>query len=120
MTRASGAEPPRLARQNDRAGRLLREAEHAFRSQLSPEVAWKRFQMRRKRRWLLHFAVVAAAAAAVVLFARLRLAERVPVEPAMLVAEQVLPPQPSALVLNKPAPLEWRVPPPSSALPRSR
>lgn len=37
----------------------------------------------------------------------------------MLVAEHVLPPQPTAVMAN-PAPLERRIPPPPSALPRSR
>ncbi|HEV8245635.1 MAG TPA: hypothetical protein VGP93_07695, partial [Polyangiaceae bacterium] len=60
MTRVSDAEPPRLASRDDRAGRLLREAEQAFRSQLSPELAWKRFQSRRQRRWIVRVAVLAA------------------------------------------------------------
>ena len=117
MTRASGAEPPRLARRDDRAGRLLREAEQAFRSQLSPDLAWKRFQTRRRRRWVVRFAVVAAAMMAGVVFARLRLAVRVPVEAATLVAEQVPPPQPSSL-RPPPVALERRVPPSVSTVRR--
>src|SRR6185369_5000998 len=119
MTRASGAEPPRLARRDDRAGRLLREAEHAFRSQLSPELAWKRFQIQRQRRWVLRFAVVAAAMATVIVFARLRLAARVPVEAATLVAEQVPATQPSPLAPPLATP-ERRVPPSTAAVPRPR
>lgn len=118
MTGASGVEPPRLARRDDPAGRLLREAEQAFRSQLSPELAWKRFQARRQRRWFVRFAVLAAAAAATVVFARTRLASREPVEPPMLVAEQVPSPQPSPVVPARAEVSERRVSPPGSAVER--
>lgn len=97
MTRASGAEPPRLASRDDRAGRLLREAEQAFRSHLSADRAWKRFQVRRRRRWLARFAVLAAAAIAVVLFTRHRLATRGPNDAPILVAEQMPAPQPNSV-----------------------
>jgi len=86
-----------LASLDDRAGRLLREADQAFRSQLSPEVAWNRFQSRRRRRWLLGFAAFAAGAGLIVAFARERVMERPSPETATLVAEQLPPGQPSSL-----------------------
>lgn len=118
-TKSGAAEPRRLASRDDRAGRLLRDAERAFRSQLSPELAWKRFQSRRQRGWLLRFSVLAAALAAVVVFARHRLVRTSAQEP-MLVAEQVLPPQASVLAPARAAVLERPISPPSSATPRSR
>jgi len=122
MTRASSeAEPPRLASRDDRAGRLLRKAEPAFRSQLSPELAWKRFQSRRQRRWLLRFAVVAAAMALTVAVARHRLAVRAPIETPMLVAEWRQPVSQPSPVSAGPAPaLDRRISPPASALLRAR
>jgi len=121
MTRASaGTGPPRLASRDDRAGHLLREAEQAFRSQLSPELAWKRFQSRRQRRWVLRFAVLAAAAGLAVAFTRHRLAVRAPIETSTLVAEQLPAPLPSQVAPPRAAVLEGRVSPPASALPRSR
>jgi hypothetical protein len=109
-----------LVSQNDRAGQLLRDAEQAFRSQLSPERAWKRFQSRRQRRWVLRFAVLAAATGAALVFIRHQLAARVPTEPAVLVAERVSLPQPSSFAPQRAALLEPPPSPPASAVPRSR
>jgi len=115
MTKVSGVEPPRLASRDDRAGRLLREAEQAFRAQLQPDRAWKRFQVRRQRRWFARFAVLAAAAAGAVVFARHRL-ERAPIEPPTLVAERVPATAPSSVLAPRTAPVDRRIPPPPSAV----
>src|SRR5690349_18351156 len=120
MSKASGAEPPRLASRDDPAGRLLREAERAFQSQLSPELAWKRFQSRRHRRWLLRFSVVAAAMAAAAVFTRDRLAARGSIEPTMLVAEQVSVPQPSSSAPARAAILDRRISPATPPTQRAR
>ena len=117
MTRA--AEPPRLASRDDPTGRLLRDAERAFRAQLSPERAWKRLQARRHRRWTVRFAVLAAATAAAVAFTRHQLAVRAQIDVPTLVAEQVPRTQ------TRPAPRqalasEQRVSPPGSVVPRPR
>lgn len=112
MTKASGAEPPRLASRDDRAGRLLREAEQAFRSHLSADRAWKRFQVRRQRRWLARFAVLAAATLTIVLFVRHRFVERGPEAP-LLVAEHVVAPQPTSAASSAVA-AERRIPPPAA------
>jgi hypothetical protein len=126
MTRASAeVAPPRLASRDDRAGRLLREADQAFRSQFTPELAsWKRFQIRRQRRWFARFAVAAAVMAAVVVFVRQRLLLRAPVDPPTLVAEHVLPPQPSSTATSVVPPRaavdERRISPPASASARIR
>jgi len=125
MTRARlgaepAADPPRLASRDDRAGHLLRESDRAFRSQLSPERAWKRFQSRRQRRGMLRFAVLAAATVLAVVFARHRLAVRAPIEAPMLVAEQLPAPQPRAVVPPRAAVLERRVSPPASGILPSR
>lgn len=114
-------EPPRLASRDDRAGRLLREADRAFRLQRSPELDWNRFQSQRQRRWVPRFALMAAALALVVAFARQRLAnERAQFETTTLVAEQVPLLQPSALPPSRAAVLERRVSPPASVVHRSR
>jgi hypothetical protein len=121
MTKASAeVAPPRLASRDDRAGRLLREADQAFRSQFSPELAWKRFQVRRQRRWLARFAVAAAAMASLVVYARHRLAVHASVDPPTLVAEHVLPPLPGAVASSGAPPRtaveERRISPPASAV----
>ena len=121
MTRATLAEeraaaPRRLATAEDRTGELLRQADRAFRSQISPERAWNRFQARRQRRGLIRFAVLAAATSLAVAFARHRLLP-VPVEPPTLVAEHVPAPQPSSVASARAVVLERRVSPPASAVP---
>ena len=113
------AEPRRLANADDRAGRLLQQAEHAFGAQLSPELAWQRFQSRRQRRRLLGFAIVAAAMGLLVAFTRHRLTVRA-IETPTLVAERIPTPLTSAIVPHQAAVLERRISPPPSALPRSR
>jgi tetratricopeptide (TPR) repeat protein len=122
MTRVSvGSEPPRLANQDDPAGRLLREAESAFRSQLSADLAWKRFQARRQGRALLRFAVLAAVAGLVVALIGHRLAVvRTPGEAPVLVAEQVASPQPGSPVPRPAASEERRLDPAASAAPGAR
>lgn len=120
MSSSSGAEPPRLASRDDRPGRLLRNADQAFRSQLNPDRAWKRFQTRRRRRWLVHFAVVAAAMAALVGATRHGLlggdSNRVPT----LVAERIAAPQPSSIAPLTSAAQERRFSPPAPATARAR
>ena len=113
------AEPRRLASGDDRAGRLLQEAEHAFGAQLSPKIAWQRFQSRRQRRRLLGFAMVAAAMGILVAFTCHRLATR-RIDAPTLVAERIPTPQPSAIGPHPAAVLERRISPPPSPLPRSR
>jgi len=119
MSRVRVAEPPRLASRDDAGGRLLREAERAFQARLSPEIAWKRFQARRQRRWFVRFAVVAAFVLAGVAFARQRLTTPVPVEAPTLVAERLVAPTvsaaPSASVVT-----ERRISPPAAAPARPR
>jgi hypothetical protein len=117
MTRA--AEPPRLASRDDPTGRLLREAERAFRAQLSPERAWKRLQARRQRRWTVRFAVLAAATAAAVAFTRHQLAVRAQIDVPTRVAEQVPRTSPSPAPRQAVDP-EQRIPPPGSLVPRAR
>jgi len=120
MTRGSGAEPPRLASRDDRAGRLLREAEHAFRAHLSPDRAWNRFQARRQRRWFTRFAVLAAAAAGAVVFVHQRLAVRASTEPVTLVAEHVPASPPRSPTPSHDEVVERRISPPPSSVARSR
>ena len=120
MTRA--VEPPRLASRDDPTGRLLREAERAFRAQLSPERAWKRLQARRYRRWTVRFAVLAAATAAAVAFTRHQLEVRAETDVPTLVAEQIPRTQPSPTprqAVDSVEP-EQRVSPPASGGPRPR
>jgi hypothetical protein len=107
-------EPRRLASGTDPAGRLLQEADRAFRSQLSPELAWKRFQSRRQRRWVVSFAVLAAATSLVVAFTRHQVLERKETDAPTLVAERVPAPQ-SSSVPRQAARVEERISPPPSA-----
>jgi tetratricopeptide (TPR) repeat protein len=118
MTRGRVDEPRRLASGKDPAGRLLREADRAFRSQLSPELAWKRFQSRRQRRWVLSFAILAAGTSLVVAITRHQLSVQNQNEAPTLVAERVPAPQRS-VVPDPTAVVERRIAPPSSALARS-
>jgi len=99
----TGEEPPRLVSRDDRAGRLLREAESAFLPRISPDRAWNRFQSRRHRHSLLRFAVLAAGVGAAAAFMSHRMAAPAPIEAPQLVAEQVLPPQPSAVTPDQAA-----------------
>src|SRR3954471_11829590 len=87
MTRG---EPPRLVETDDRAGRLLQDADEAFFAGLSPDRAWRRFQSQREKRTLVRFALVAAALGACVSFARHHWLSRT-VDSATLVAERVAP-----------------------------
>ena len=121
MTRASiDADPPRLVSRDDRAGRLLREAEQAFQSQLPSDRAWNRFQSRRQGRRLAQFAVLAAVAGLAVVFIRHRMAAPASIEAAVLVAERVPTPQPSAVLNHGVALPDRRDPPPTTTVPRSR
>lgn len=59
IKRPTCPDPPRLVSGEDRAGRLLRQADQAFRQGLAPGPAWKRFQSRRQQRRALSLAALA-------------------------------------------------------------
>ena len=122
IRRGTETEPARLVSRDDRAGRLLREAEPAFEPRISPERAWNRFQARRQRRYLVRFAVLAAGLTVAAAFLSHRFLLPAAVDVPTLVAEQVPPPQPSGVARTRDqgAVLERRVSPPPSAVPRLR
>jgi hypothetical protein len=87
------AEPRRLADSDDRAARLLRDADRAFRQGLAAGPAWQRLQARRQRRKVLPFAaaatVLAIAVGALGLVARAELAQRLEPSAVSLAAERL-------------------------------
>jgi len=107
-----------LAKGDDRAGRLLRDADQAYRSQLSEELAWKRFQSQRQQWRVVRFTLLAVALGLAVVVVRHRWSEpRIPVDVPTLVAERVPTPPPSSHLPSpsRAAALDRRIPPSPSA-----